>query len=77
MSESSYPKDREDDVRIESVAPENVTLRDRALTLNWRRVFIAVFGIAVFVAIHLSPPWPSATDPMGKEFVLSQSDFRQ
>ncbi|MCU0232584.1 MAG: SLC13 family permease [Thermoanaerobaculales bacterium] len=39
--------------------------------IDWKRIFFLSLGLGLFFAVHLSPPWPVAVDPMGEEFVLS------
>ncbi|MFH7326948.1 SLC13 family permease [Desulfurivibrio sp. C05AmB] len=39
--------------------------------IDWFRWFFLFLGIGLFCLVYYAPPWPSAFDPMGKEFVLS------
>jgi len=39
--------------------------------VDWLRVFFIALGLAAFLAIFLSPPWPDAVDPSGRHFALS------
>ena len=39
--------------------------------INWSRLFFMLLGVALFVIVYWSPPWPNAVDPTGKEFTLS------
>ncbi len=41
-------------------------------SLNIKRIFFLLLGIALFGFVYYCPPWPDAIDPMGKHFVLSQ-----
>ena len=38
---------------------------------DWKRLFFILFGLLLFFAVYLSPPWPDAIDPMGEAFELS------
>lgn len=50
--------------------PETIYLAHRARRFDWRRFFWILFGLALFTATTLSPPWPDAVDPQGKHFIL-------
>lgn len=39
---------------------------------DWRRVTFLVLGLAAFLLVYISPPWPVAVDPAGKSFTLSR-----
>jgi len=52
--------------------PEQVRLASADRRVDWRRVFFIFLGLGLFVAVLVSPPWPDAVDPMGKEFELSR-----
>ncbi len=39
--------------------------------INWSRVFYLALGVALFLVVFLSPPWPDAVDPMGSSFQLT------
>jgi sodium-dependent dicarboxylate transporter 2/3/5 len=39
--------------------------------VNWSRLFYLNLGVALFLLVHLSPPWPAAIDPTGEAFQLS------
>lgn len=38
---------------------------------DYKRWFFILLGVALFLLVNYSPPWPDAVDPTGKEFVLS------
>lgn len=50
---------------------DKVDLTAQPGKINWFRLFFMFLGIGLFLLVYYSPPWPSAVDPMGKEFVLS------
>jgi sodium-dependent dicarboxylate transporter 2/3/5 len=52
--------------------PENVHLALARRRVDWRRGSFIALGLCLFVAVLLSPSWPSAVDPMGKTFALSR-----
>ena len=53
--------------------PEDIHLAPPAApAVNWRRVFFIALGLALFLAVYLSPAWPDAIDPAGKHFVLTR-----
>ncbi len=39
---------------------------------DWKRWLFIGIGLALFLVVYYSPPWPDAIDPNGKHFVLSQ-----
>ena len=39
--------------------------------IDWRRLFFVFLGIGLFCAVHFSPAWPDAVDPLGKAFELN------
>ncbi|MFH7321051.1 SLC13 family permease [Desulfurivibrio sp. D14AmB] len=39
--------------------------------IEWSKWFFMFLGMGLFALVYLSPPWPNAVDPMGKEFILS------
>lgn len=51
---------------------DRVTLQSARLPIDGRKTGILLLGLAVFLAIYFSPPWPVAVDPAGKTFVLSR-----
>ncbi len=54
-------------------APEDIHLAPPAAPrVDWWRVFFIVLGLALFLAVYLSPAWPDAVDPAGKHFALSR-----
>jgi sodium-dependent dicarboxylate transporter 2/3/5 len=42
-----------------------------AAKIDGRRVFFILLGLGLFCLVYFSPPWPTATDPEGNEFVLN------
>ena len=40
--------------------------------INWTRLFWIALGLAFFLGLYFSPPWPDAVDPTGKAFPLSK-----
>ena len=38
---------------------------------DWRRFLFLSIGVALFLLVYYSPPWPDAVDPAGKSFVLT------
>ncbi|MCF6247493.1 MAG: SLC13 family permease [Desulfobacula sp.] len=48
----------------------SVTLNNT--TIDWKRIFFIVTGLALFFIVNFSPAWPDAIDPTGKHFALSQ-----
>jgi len=38
---------------------------------DWRRFLFLAIGVALFLLVYYSPPWPDAVDPAGKSFVLT------
>jgi len=38
---------------------------------DWRKLFILLAGLGVFLAVWFMPAWPDAVDPVGKRFTLS------
>jgi sodium-dependent dicarboxylate transporter 2/3/5 len=41
-------------------------------TTDWKKMGFLFLGIALFTLVFLSPSWPDAVDPMGKQFELSR-----
>lgn len=39
---------------------------------DWKRLLFMGRGIALFLLVYYSPPWPDVIDPMGNVFVLSK-----
>ena len=39
---------------------------------DWKRLFFLLLGLGLFLVVYYSPAWPSAVDPQGKTFELSQ-----
>jgi len=52
--------------------PEHVRLARVGRGVDWRRVFFIALGLALFLAVLLSPTWTAAVDPAGKEFALTR-----
>jgi sodium-dependent dicarboxylate transporter 2/3/5 len=40
--------------------------------IDWKKMGFLFLGIALFTVAYLSPAWPDAVDPMGKNFPLSR-----
>jgi len=38
---------------------------------DWKKLFILLAGLGVFLAIYFMPAWPDAVDPAGQSFTLS------
>ena len=55
----------------QAAADEKIGLAAEMKEINWKKWFFMFVGIGLFSLVYFSPPWPSAFDPMGKEFVLS------
>jgi len=47
------------------------TLTGTPAKLDLKRIFFLLLGIALFLAVYLSPAWPDAIDPKGETFRLS------
>jgi solute carrier family 13 (sodium-dependent dicarboxylate transporter), member 2/3/5 len=41
-------------------------------SFDWKNLIFMMIGIALFLIVFYSPPWPDAIDPLGKHFSLSQ-----
>ena len=41
-------------------------------SVDWKRIFFYLLGMALFTIVYFSPPWPDAVDPMGKHFALTR-----
>jgi sodium-dependent dicarboxylate transporter 2/3/5 len=41
-------------------------------SIDWKRIFFMLMGVALFAAVYYSPPWSDAVDPVGKHFLLSR-----
>jgi len=53
-------------------APEDIKIAEEAAPkFDIKRNLLMLLGVAMFVAVYLSPNWPSAFDPEGVEFTLS------
>jgi len=52
--------------------PDEVHLVRVVRRRDMRRVFFVLLGLALFGILYLSPAWPAAVDPAGKEFVLTR-----
>lgn len=51
---------------------EGVFLRAVRADVDWKRIFFALLGIFVFLAVYFSPPLPDAVDPSGQKFPLTR-----
>ncbi|CAB1056904.1 Sodium-dependent anion transporter family [Olavius sp. associated proteobacterium Delta 1] len=40
-------------------------------SIDWKKTGFLFLGIVLFTVVYLSPAWPDAVDPMGKQFPLS------
>ncbi len=49
----------------------NVAVEAHKSSFDPKAFLILLVGLALFLAIYFSPPWPNAIDPVGKAFVLS------
>ncbi len=52
--------------------PEGVYLAKARPRLDIKRAIFIILGLALFVGVAVSPPWPDAVDPVGKSFALSR-----
>ncbi len=52
--------------------PEDVYLTGRKKKIDWKRLIFIFLGIGLFTAVYLAPPFGTAEDPSGKEFVLTR-----
>ena len=59
------------DDRTALATSQEVTLAAERLPIDPKKTGILLFGLAIFLGIYFSPSWGVATDPSGKEFVLS------
>lgn len=50
---------------------EEMHIKKGVRHLNWKRFGFMMLGVVLFFAVYLSPDWPIATDPNGKEFILN------
>jgi len=51
--------------------PTDIHLAEVKSAIDWKRICMMALGLVLFFAVYLSPAWPNAVDPEGKEFVLS------
>jgi len=51
--------------------PEEIYLAAPARRIDWKRMGFIALGVALFLVVYLSPPWPDAVDPKGEHFPLS------
>jgi di/tricarboxylate transporter len=51
---------------------QEIYLARIARRVDWRRLFFILLGITLFSIVYLSPAWPDAVDPKGKEFILTR-----
>jgi sodium-dependent dicarboxylate transporter 2/3/5 len=47
---------------------ENIGVPEK---IDWKKMGFLFLGLALFTVVYLSPVWPDAVDPMGKNFPLS------
>ncbi len=40
--------------------------------IDWTRIFYIFLGFGLFLIVYVSPSWPDAVDPTGKQFVLTR-----
>lgn len=57
-----------------TLAPEKKSAVKYILSskIDWKRAFFIFLGLFLFLLVYCSPPWPDATDPLGKKFVLTR-----
>ncbi|HET97985.1 MAG TPA: SLC13/DASS family transporter [Desulfurivibrio alkaliphilus] len=60
-----------DSAKQKEAAGDRVGMAKPASKIEWSKWFFMFLGMGLFALVYLSPPWPNAVDPMGKEFVLS------
>jgi sodium-dependent dicarboxylate transporter 2/3/5 len=52
--------------------PDKILIADKKKTkIDVKRIFFLFLGFSFFLVVYLSPEWPAAVDPNGKEFFLS------
>ncbi len=42
-------------------------------SFDWKKFLFLGIGVALFLIVYYSPPWPDAVDPNGKRFLLTQA----
>jgi sodium-dependent dicarboxylate transporter 2/3/5 len=52
--------------------PSEIYLAEPIKRINWKRLGLLFLGAVVFLAIYFSPPWNTAVDPAGRQFVLTR-----
>ncbi len=52
--------------------PEEVYVAPVKPAIDWKRIIFILLGFTLFITVFLSPSWPSAIDPVGKEFELTR-----
>ncbi|MCK9262488.1 MAG: SLC13 family permease [Deltaproteobacteria bacterium] len=52
--------------------PMEVTMAAAEQSIDWKRLFFLVLGVALFFIIYYAPPWPDAIDPQGNHFILTK-----
>lgn len=45
-------------------------------SIDWRRIFFITLGLGAFFLFYFAPPFSAVTDPVGKEFALSEQGKR-
>lgn len=63
---------RESDQACSEGSRGKASMADAKRPIEWKRPFYLLLGVALFTVVYLSPDWPSAIDPQGKEFPLSR-----
>ncbi len=53
-------------------AARRTYLSEAVKRVDWRRLLFMFGGIALFSIVYLSPSWPDAIDPAGKQFELTR-----
>ena len=52
--------------------PSITFFRRPGAEVDWKRIGFIVLGVALFLGVYVSPPWPAAVDPTGVSFELTQ-----
>lgn len=52
--------------------PREISISTIKAPVDWKKPFFLVLGLAIFLIVYFSPPWPDAVDPMGKSFPLTR-----
>lgn len=51
--------------------PDDIEIASIKSGVDWKRIFLMLFGVALFAIVNFSPDWPDAIDPAGKIFPLT------